>query len=143
MLTKKHKGDIGLTQVTADLTTKGYNVSLPIAEHLSYDLICEIDGTCKTIQVRYCTAKDGLLEVKLRSCWSNKKGTHYKTRTSGDFDILAIYCPNPSAVYYLGDSEFSCGTSVSLRTEKPSKYASKFRMADEYADIKKIWMEGN
>jgi hypothetical protein len=50
-----------------------YHVSLPISEHLKYDLIAEKNGVCKRIQVKFTTAKNGILNIKLKSVWSNKK----------------------------------------------------------------------
>jgi len=35
----KDKGDIGLTQIIADLTEKDVKIALPLSEHLPFDLI--------------------------------------------------------------------------------------------------------
>ena len=77
-MTKKQKGDIGLTKTIADLTSNQVNVSLPIAEHLKYDLVAESKGKLLRVQVRYTSESKGtnLLRVKLRSSWANKKGNH-------------------------------------------------------------------
>jgi hypothetical protein len=115
MLTKKEKGDIGLAKVISELTVIGVHVSLPISEHLKYDMIGEKNGILKRIQVRYATAKNGKIEIKLKSVWSNKKGNHILLRTKGDFDILAAYCPDTDKTYFLDDKTFNNTTAITLR----------------------------
>jgi hypothetical protein len=98
---KKQKGDIGVTQIIADLTAQLWNVSLPITEHAKYDLIAEKNGIMIRVQCRFTTAKNGALEVKLASCWSDKNGCHVVTRQQSDYDVLGVYCPETDRCYYV------------------------------------------
>jgi hypothetical protein len=124
---KKIKGDIGVTAAIADLTKLGWNVSVPISEHTKYDLVIEKDNVCYRVQVRYTSMKNGVLNVKLRSCWADKHGCHTKDRKSGDFDILAVYCPQNNQLYYIKDSMFTNSTGVNIRIEKPKRMTSQIR----------------
>lgn len=115
---KKHKGDIGVTKVIADLTEKGFNVSIPLSEHLKYDLIVEKEAKIKRVQVRFTSSVKGAIPVKLKSSWSDKKGNHITKREKSDYDILAIFCPETMCVYYLKDEDFSNSSQVTIRLEK-------------------------
>ena len=132
MLTTKEKGDIGLTKVIAELTEQGFGVSLPISEHLRYDCIIEKNGNCCRVQSKYTTSKEDKIEVKIESSWANSEGTHSVKRKKGDYDILAVYCPNTKRCYFLADNDFDNQCSINLRL-KESKYPKKtFRWAKDY-----------
>ena len=49
----KDKGDIALMKTTLDLTMKGFNIFLPISEHLPFDFIAYKDGKCFRMQAKY------------------------------------------------------------------------------------------
>ncbi|MDD5193955.1 MAG: group I intron-associated PD-(D/E)XK endonuclease [Candidatus Nanoarchaeia archaeon] len=142
MNTKKEKGDIGLAKTIADLTKNGIHVSLPISEHLKYDIIGEKNGICKKIQVRYTTPKEnGIMSVKLKSVWSNKKGNHVLKRNIGDFDILAIYCPLNEKSYYIEDKNFINETSINFRVNENIKTNQKHksRLAKDFENCNIFW----
>jgi hypothetical protein len=133
MYTKKQKGDIGLAKAIAELTCMDVHVSLPLSEHLKYDIIGEYKGILKRIQVRYTTAKNNKIEIKLKSVWSNKKGNHILLREKGDFDILAAYCPNTNKVYFLDDKTFDNTTAITLRLQNQvGGNQFEVRMANNY-----------
>lgn len=48
----KKQGDAGLGQAIAYFTMKGYDVALPLTDSADWDLIVEIDGTLKRVQVK-------------------------------------------------------------------------------------------
>lgn len=140
---KKQKGSIGLTKTIAQIVEQEYNVSIPIQDHLKYDLIVENCGKCYTVQVRFSSANNGIMKIKLRSVWSNKKGVHVKNRKHGDFDILAVYCPQTNDVYFIADNEFEAGNSLSLRireseTTNPA-IKKQARMASDYKKLSRVF----
>lgn len=93
----KNKGDIGLTKVIADLTEKGYFVSLPISEHLPYDLIID-DGEClKKLQSKY--RKSGIVNNK--TYYSTKNGLFVNAYNGNDFDVYGIYIPSVDKCVYV------------------------------------------
>ena len=48
----KKQGDAGLGQAIAYFTLKGYDVALPLTDSADWDLIVEIDGVLKRVQVK-------------------------------------------------------------------------------------------
>src|ERR1035441_7316551 len=98
----KGKGDIGLAMVIADLTKKGHSVCLPLAEHLPFDMVvASDDGGISRVQVKYRTAQDGAVVVKLTSGYANSKGIHQTRNDHTRFDAYAVYCPDTDCVYYI------------------------------------------
>lgn len=140
---KKHKGDIGLVCSIAELTKQEINVSLPVSDHLKYDLIAEMNGVLKRVQVRYTKLVNGVMQVKLKSVWSNQAGVHVVTRKKGDYDILAVYCPDTGKTYFMADKSFSCGSAVTLRVNqaKGRGGSGSIRMADDFLDCSGLFRE--
>ena len=87
------KGDIAVAQSIARFTKMGYDVSIPVTESASYDLVVDFEGVLKKVQVRYC----GVKEVSLRRIHSNSKGYVVRklsqTHTTG-FIFLKILVKN-------------------------------------------------
>ena len=48
----KKQGDAGLGQAIAYFTMKGYDVALPLTDSADWDLIAEIDGALKRVQIK-------------------------------------------------------------------------------------------
>jgi hypothetical protein len=72
----KLKGDIGTTQVIADLVKKGYVIFTPlVCEALPFDLVAFKDGIFTKIQCKY--SSDGFVHAK--TSWTDKNGSHKKT----------------------------------------------------------------
>ena len=102
----KAKGDIGLTQVIADLTTKGCIPCIPLSEHQPYDIIAISNNKRMfRLQVKYASLKDnGTIEVKFRRSWADRKGSHTKHYSKDEFDFYALYCPERDIVLYVPNS---------------------------------------
>jgi hypothetical protein len=94
----KDKGDIALMKTTLDLTLKGYNIFLPISEHLPFDFIAYKDGKCFRIQAKYSSAG----KVNNTTYSGDKTKNYYN---EDDFDYYAVYlseidtCIYPSIKY--------------------------------------------
>ena len=94
----KDEGDIALMKTTLDLTLKGYNIFLPISEHLPFDFIAYKDGKCFRMQAKYSSGG----KVNNSTYSGNKTTKHYG---SDDFDYYAVYLPEidqciyPSIIY--------------------------------------------
>jgi hypothetical protein len=54
-INSKKQGDAGLGQAIAFFTLKGYNVALPLTDSADCDMIVEIDGVLKKVQVKTST----------------------------------------------------------------------------------------
>lgn len=97
MAITKQKGDTAEAYVAYILKQKGFNVLIPWGEDVRYDLVSEKDGIFKRIQVKYIRPKNGVLEVRFRSC-NNHKVLHY---SSSDVDIVAVYNGEGKNVYFI------------------------------------------
>ena len=67
------KGIIGLTQVIADLTKKGYECFIPVHDYSAVDLIVMKAGVTKRLQVKYREFKNGVADIGFNSVVNGKK----------------------------------------------------------------------
>ena len=131
----KFKADVGLAKVIADLTLKGYVPCIPLSEHQQYDLVVVRDnGSMVRLQVKYAALKrNGSVDVKFRTSWADKNGTHIKRYQESDFDYYAIYCPEKAQILYIPNT-LDCPKSV--RFSKPANNQSrKIKWAQNYLDL--------
>lgn len=86
----QRKGDIAVAQAIATFTKFGYDVSLPLTESASYDIIVDTNtkenSTLFRVQVRYSSTG----EVDLRRIHSNSTGYVVKKTKKNAYDWLYI-----------------------------------------------------
>lgn len=130
----KIKGDIALAFVIARMTELRWNVGVLLTEHARYDLLAEKDGKMARVQVRSGRLRDGAAEVSLRNSYADKSGCHIKVRSAGDYDFLAVYCPDTKDVYFLDEAMLGAVSSgIRLRTCKAKNGQVKgVRLAENY-----------
>ena len=99
----KFKADIGVAKVIGDLTVKGYVPCIPLSEHQPYDVVAiSKKGDAFKLQVKYASLKsNGTVEVRFRSSWADRNGTHIRHYRKEDFDFYAVYCPEKDSVLYI------------------------------------------
>ena len=56
-MNSKQKGNIAFGECIRYLTNKGYIISIPLNDAQDYDLIVDINGELKTIQIKYTSTK--------------------------------------------------------------------------------------
>lgn len=82
--------------------SKGIIPCIPLSEHQPYDLIAVLsNGKTVKLQVKYATLKKGKVEVKFRTSWADRNGTHTRKYRTSEFDYYAIYCPEKEEVLYV------------------------------------------
>lgn len=142
----KLKGDLGLHLVMIELVRRGIGVSLPVSEHLPYDLIIDIDGKLYKVQVKARSKEsknkrhEGKIEVPLGGSFGERGGSRRYRYESNAFDILAINCIENEEIYWLGsddlDEYFAKKVDIpiiTLRIDPPKKKSNKpIRMAQDY-----------
>ena len=129
----KDKGDIGLTMVIADLTSKGIQVALPISEHMPFDCIgVSPQNDIARIQVKYLAKRKGCLNVSLRSTWVDKHGTHVSMHDKNEYEIVAVYCPDNNKCYYINRNEIDGSTFVIRIDETKNKQKKLVHLASDY-----------
>jgi hypothetical protein len=132
---KKVKGDIGVVHVVAALTEQQWNVGILITEHSKYDLLAEKDGRVVRVQVKYTAFKKDKkrIEVKLASSWADRNGNHRRLREVGDYDVLAIYCPDTKECYFIKEEVLKSNVrSFTLSFEPERKVA---RLAKDFVAL--------
>ncbi len=99
----KEKGDIGLTQVIANLQLNGITAALPLSEHLPFDLIAvNKDAKLSRVSIKYRAINtNGIIEIPLRTISSNSEGYKVKVTNLNEVDAFAIYCPDTNKCYYI------------------------------------------
>lgn len=86
----QRKGDIAVSKAISRFTEKGFDVSIPLTESASYDLIVDDGLKLNKVQVRFSSVR----EVPLRRIHSNSTGYVVKKTREGAYDWLYIYKEN-------------------------------------------------
>lgn len=92
-MNRKQQGDIGVAMAIAHYTKKGNVVSVPLTDNARYDLVVEVDGYLKRIQVKTSSyVIRGMYEVTLRTKGGNMSGVGTVKKISKDeCDLLFVY----------------------------------------------------
>lgn len=111
------KGNVGLGQCIAYLTTKGYIVSLPLNDSQKYDLIFDNGIKLNKVQVK-STAQflKNCYKVKLENCTHNFNQS-FDNSTN---DYIFVLCEDGSK-YFIPSKEITTKTSLNL-TARWDKY---------------------
>lgn len=132
----KDKGDLGVLKAQADLAEQGYIVLVPLSEHQAFDIVAYKEGVFKRIQVKY-RALDrtaGAIQVKLSTCWADRKGTHTSLVCPTSVDVFCVYCPETDECYYFGYPDR--GKNFSLRVNAPKNNQAKgIKLATNYRRV--------
>ena len=136
----KDKGDIGLGHIIGDLVQVGIQVALPLSEHLPFDIIAISEhGELRRVQVKYRAANEGVIRTRLGGSWADRNGTHRRRFEPDDFDVLAIYCPEPRLCCYLLTGELP-SDSVQLKVSPARNGQVRgVRVATDYTDPLRIF----
>ena len=92
-MTTNFKGDLAIAKVILTATQKGYTISKPLSDSARYDLILDINGILKRVQVKYadgkCSQATGVIRVGLEKVYKGKKLFY----SDQDIDLLLVYLP--------------------------------------------------
>lgn len=88
----KKQGDAGLGQAIAYFTSKGFDIALPLTDSADWDLVVEIDGILKKVQVKTSAQQRGSAMIfGLCVNGGNKSGTSTKLVSEQNWDLLFLY----------------------------------------------------
>jgi hypothetical protein len=137
----KDKGDIGLACVMADLLKHDIQVALPVSEHLPFGLIAiHPGGRMVKVSVKYrMMSRTGVVSVRASSVWNDRNGTHYRPHKPGDYDALAVYCPDTDECYYLLAFELLPSSTTLRITEPLNKQMTGVRKARRFNDPDRLF----
>jgi hypothetical protein len=112
----KKQGDIGLVLAIAWFEINDYPVSIPLTDSQDYDLIIDMSGALKKVQVRttYNQQKSGSYEVNLRVTGGNRSGAgQVKYFINTDVDYLFIVIEN-GAKYFIPKSNITNKRAINV-----------------------------
>lgn len=134
----KEKGDLGLAVIIADLSRKGLKILLPLSEHLPFDLVAFDSDTHKMyrVQCKHRKMLKGVVTVSLTTSYASAKGSVATRYAVDSFDVMAVYCPDTEAIYYVPQEKLIGYTSsFKLRVEPISPKARanmQYNKAEEF-----------
>lgn len=122
--TKRNIGNAGLSMAIAYFGTNGYTVSVPLNDTQDYDLIVDMDGVLKKIQVKATNNKEtkNAYTVQLRTV-SGTTRKAYKTVVDTDIDFLFCLCGD-GTMFLIPKEKINNRSVISLGTVK-SKFSRK------------------
>lgn len=94
--------------VSADMSSKGYHISLPVCDAQPYDLIAD--------------NRDETIKIQVKLLYLTKRGTYVtgntlKKYSEGDFHLLAVVFPHTKQIRYLDFSEIRNRSRLSFKSE--------------------------
>jgi hypothetical protein len=134
----KAKGDLAELKVACDLVERGYHVAIPFGEDSDFDLVFwRPDGPLERVQVKYCTARDGVVPIRCRSAsLTNGKVRAIKLYTSETVDWIAAYEPGRDECFYVPSCLLGAGRNTIYLRLEPAKnnQAIGVRYAEDYRE---------
>jgi hypothetical protein len=130
----KNKGDLGVAKAHCDLVEKGYMVLFPTTEHAPFDLVA-YDGTkFIRIQVKYRSAVNGSVQIRLENWWADRNGSHGMPIDKSQVDVFCVYCPDTDRCYYFKPENIK--TYFSLRIETPkNNQLKRINLAENFTRV--------
>lgn len=118
-------GKIGESLVLAKLTELGYQVFLPFGDGSLIDLVVNINGTLKKIQVKTSSYKEGsCIKFSLSSTVNGNKHSYSKN----DFDYYALVCLGLNKILLVELDDSTPKTQINFQLVKNSQG----RFIDDY-----------
>jgi hypothetical protein len=109
--TTQRKGDLAVATAIATFTRLGWDVSVPLTESASYDLVVDDTTRLHRVQCRFSSTR----EVNLRRIHSNSQGYVVKRFEPNSYDWL--YVLRPTGEEYLMEECHSGRRSITPRPE--------------------------
>lgn len=125
MKNTNRKGDIAELAVAKKFLELGYWVSYPFGDDAPYDLVVDMNGEFKRVQVKHLKPLNNTLRFMLHS----DSGKPYKETT----DLMVGYNPEDGKMYTIKPNDFDSNISVSLKLNKPKNNQNKgVNLAENY-----------
>ena len=130
----KHIGIVSEYKVISKLLEIGYNVSLPIGDNCSYDLLIDYHGIILRCQVKTMRGtKYSSIIMPLRRCRINTKGYTSKPYDKGEIDLFLGYYKKNNSVYFYPFKNSNLTNSVTFKLGKPkNSQVAKINFAYTY-----------
>jgi len=130
----KNKGDLGVAKAHCDLVEKGYMVLFPTTEHAPFDLVAYDGAKFIRIQVKYRSAVNGSVQIRLENWWADRNGSHGMPIDKSQVDVFCVYCPDTDRCYYFKPENIK--TYFSLRIETPkNNQLKRINLAENFTRV--------
>jgi hypothetical protein len=130
----KNKGDLGVAKAHCDLVEKGYMVLFPTTEHAPFDLVAYDGIKFVRIQVKYRSAVNGSVQIRLENWWADRNGSHGMPIDKSQVDVFCVYCPDTDKCYYFKPENIK--TYFSLRIETPkNNQLKRINLAENFTRV--------
>ncbi|MEZ4950377.1 MAG: group I intron-associated PD-(D/E)XK endonuclease [Saprospiraceae bacterium] len=126
----KLKGDIAEQAIILKSLLKGWGVSRPVGDRLSYDLILDVNNSLVKVQVKSawfdCNKENYVVDVRRTN--TNKRKMTRTLYSGSDFDFAIIYLQEIDVCYVMPNSVFtSYGSEIHFsettrRQRKPKSW---------------------
>ena len=122
-MNSKIKGDLAVSNAIHYYMTNGYEVCLPIGDKRPYDLIVEINGLLRRVQVKYAGYYNGIGQhkVALRITGGSQSFKTIKKYSENDFDELFVYTAG-GRMFLIPWSEVIVRNELNIENKKYSMY---------------------
>ena len=90
----KKQGDAGLGQAIAYFTSKGYDVALPLTDSADWDMIVEINGILKRVQVKtssQLSESNGIMKFNANVNGGNQTASRTKLIPEQQWDLIFLH----------------------------------------------------
>ena len=81
------------------------------------------DGTFSRVQVKYRSARNGVVYVVFTSTWADGHGIHKRALDKSEVDVICIFCPETDACYYIDPSAHRGSRKVRLTPARNNQVA--------------------
>lgn len=134
----KIKGNKAEAVVIAEFVKRGIPVMLPFGDNEKYDIVVELNGAFKSVQVKYGRVSNGCVEAELKHRIGCKRVAYASYK--GKVDYIAIWCEFNDTVYLLDSLFFSVKNRAMLRIDPPKNNSaiSTVKWAKDYELAKLI-----
>jgi len=130
----KVKGDLGVLHAQVDLAERGFGILMPLTEHESFDLVAYRDDRFYRVQVRYRRVVAGRLDLRFRTSWADRRGSHNKPMDKASVDVLCVYCPDTQKCYYIEPRRFAGGVRLRISPSR-NKQSKGVHTAEDFTDF--------
>jgi len=109
------QGDIGEARAIYEYTKLGYGVLKPLNDSMKYDLVIDIEGHLKKVQVKTTTSvsPEGNYVANLKTSGGNRSSQSIKNRQDEDYDILFVLT-NDDKCYSIPITDIKARASLTL-----------------------------
>lgn len=132
----KHLGTIGEITVTQQAMLRGYTVARVVGDNARYDLVIDVGGVLKRVQVKTVSPRNGKLETPLTTVYIDVTGTRKTNQyTKSEFDWLAIVDAITLMVYVVEFESIVGSKTFTLRVDPTkSNQTNKINWATDYVN---------